>query len=153
MPRLHFSTPRPHWSIPRHPLLHLIFTPPIGIIPRPLNQTLTNRVLIAVPYYLIQRFFPPNPVIVISVLPHRAWFITQRVNLLRRETFQGMQNTCQRLITTRLNNRVNMVRHYHNTYPLDTTFIFQSLEGIENDFCNLGLESMRLRLNVAVVKK
>ena len=99
--------------------------------PSPLNQTLTNRVLIAVPYYLIQRFFPQNPVIVISVLPHRACFITQRVNLLRRETLQGMQNTCQRLITTRLNNRVNMVRHYHNTYPLDTTFIFQPWKALK----------------------
>ena len=48
---------------------------------------------------------------------------------------------------------MNMVRHYHNTYPPDATFIFQLLEGIENDLCDVGLGSRRLRLNVAVVKK
>ena len=112
--RLQFSISPPHKSIPHRLLLHLILTPPIGILLSTLNQTLPNRVLITILYYLIQRFFPSNSAIMIPLLPHRAVFTPQRVNLLCRKTLQRMHDTCKLLITIRLNDRMNMVRHYHN---------------------------------------
>ena len=111
-------------SCPANLLLHLKFTPPIRIILRPFNQAPPNRILIAIPHNLIQRFFPSNPAIIIFCLPYRTSFITQRVNLSCCETLEGMHDACQRLIAIQLNDCMNMVRHYHNTYPPDATLIF-----------------------------
>ena len=114
-------------------LLHVEFTSPMRIILWLSDESFSDGVLVAVTNNLIQRFIATNPVVIIVCLPEGTGSHETRVNLVRRESPEGLDKPRQGLFISKLEDCVDMVWHNHYAHPLQTFVGFEPVEASKNN--------------------
>ena len=110
----------------------------MGIVLWLSDESFSDGVLVAITNDLVQEFIPTNPIIVVVDLPKWTGSQETRVNLVRRESLEGLEEVWQSLFIFKLKDHVDMVWHNHDTHPSEAFIGFEPVEAFKNNIWDAG---------------
>ena len=114
-------------------LLHVEFASPMGVILWSSDKSLSHRILITITDDFLQRFIAADPVIIVIDLPDWTGSHEKGINLVRRESFEGLDEPRQGLLISKLEDCVDMVWHNHDAYPFEAIIGFKPVKAFKNN--------------------